>query len=180
MPPIHTQPCLPEIWLISDARNDASLNDALMRLPMGSGFVFRHYHLDAADRRKRFEQVRRVARRRGHVVALADTPARARHWGADAVYGAPAAVSGGHGLLRIATVHSLRELAQAHRAEADLVMISPVFPTRSHPGADVLGVVRARLLAWHALVPVVMLGGMNVDRALQVEPHGWAAIDGLA
>nr|WP_225899766.1 thiamine phosphate synthase [Croceicoccus gelatinilyticus] len=151
-----------------------------MRLPMGSGFVFRHYHLDAAARRKRFEQVKRVARRRGHTVALADTPAKARRWGADAVYGAPAAVAGGHGLLRIATVHSLRELGEAHRAEADLAMISPVYPTRSHPGAGVLGVVRARLLAQHALVPAVMLGGMDAYRALQVEPHGWAAIDGLA
>ncbi|MFN5818931.1 MAG: thiamine phosphate synthase, partial [Novosphingobium sp.] len=36
---------LPAIWLLSDARNDAVLERALMRLPRGSGFVFRHYHL---------------------------------------------------------------------------------------------------------------------------------------
>ncbi len=151
-----------------------------MRLPVGSGFVFRHYHLDPAARRARFRRLQRIAHRRGHVVALAGDPAHARRWGADAVYGAPATVARGYGLLRIVTVHSLRELGAAHRARADLVMISPVFPTRSHPGSAVLGVVRARLLARRARVPVVMLGGMDANRAMQVEPHGWAAIDGLA
>lgn len=151
-----------------------------MRLPVGSGFVFRHYHLAPAARFARFRRLQRIAHRRGHVVALAGAPAQARRWGADAVYGAPSKVARGYGLLRIATVHSLHELGAAHRARADLVMISPVFSTRSHSGAGTLGVVRARLLARQARVPVVMLGGMDAERALQVEPHGWAAIDGLA
>ena len=41
---------LAAVWLISDARNDAVLEAALMRLPRGSGFIFRHYHLPQVER----------------------------------------------------------------------------------------------------------------------------------
>ncbi len=170
---------LPATWLISDARNDAVLEKALDTLPRGSGFVFRHYHLPTPQRHARFKVLAHIARARGIPVALAGDPARARDWGADAVYGAPSQVAGAHGLIRVATVHSLRELGEAHRARADLVMLSPVFATRSHPGAKALGPMRARLIARHAQVPVVMLGGMNARRARAMAPHGWAAIDGL-
>lgn len=171
---------LPHLWLISDARNDAVLEQALRRLPRGSGLVFRHYHLGTAERQARFAALKRIAQPRGILIALADRPALARRWGADGVYGAPRRIAKAYGLVRVATVHSFRELGAAHRAGADLVMLSPVHPTRSHPGGDVLGPTRARLLARRSAVPVVMLGGMTARRARLLAPHGWAAIDGLS
>lgn len=171
---------LPKLWLISDARNDAGLEGALRRLPKGSGLVFRHYHLGPDARQARFDALARIARYRGIVLALADDGATARRWGADGIYGAPNRLGRPRGLMRIATVHSLRELAAAHRAKADVVMLSPVFATRSHPGAKTLGPVRAMLIARDSQVPVVMLGGMTARRAHTLAPHGWAAIDGLS
>ena len=76
---------LPLIWLLSDARNDAQLEQALADLPRGSGFVFRHYHLSPEARRARFDTLAALARRRGHAVVLAGT----QDWGADGRYGAP-------------------------------------------------------------------------------------------
>ena len=64
---------IPELWLLSDARNDAGLEAALNRLPRGSGFVYRHYHLPDPDRYHRFLALRRIARGRGHMVILADS-----------------------------------------------------------------------------------------------------------
>lgn len=171
---------LPTLWLITDARNDAELDAALARLPRGSGVVFRHYHLGPEARRARFAQVRRWARQRGLIVVLAGPAALARRWRAGGIYGAPHALRGAGGFLRVATVHGLRELAAAHRARADVVFVSPVHSTRSHPGAAPIGPVRARLLAAWAQVPVVMLGGMDAQRGRAVAPHGWAAIDGLS
>ncbi len=165
------------LWLVSDARNDSGLAAALARLPRGSGFVYRHYHLPPAQRLLRFRQLARIARRRGIATAWAGLARDARRAGADASYGPPGP---DRGLPRLATVHSLRELGEAHRAGAVLVMISPVFATRTHPGAPVLGRVRARLLARAALVPVVFLGGMTRGRARGIAPYGWAAIDGLS
>ena len=76
---------LPLIWLLSDARNDARLEEALAALPQGSGFVFRHYHLGPAARRARFDTLAAVAQAYGHVVVLGDT----QEWGADGHYGVP-------------------------------------------------------------------------------------------
>lgn len=177
-------PACPSVWLISDARNDAALERALRRLPRGSGLVFRHYHLRPADRKRRFDQLARVAKGRDHVVALAGSPGQARAWGADAVYGPPNRMTGAAGLLRLATVHSLREMGAARRARADVIVLSAVFATRSHPEGAVLGAAKALLLARHALGTVIVLGGMNALRwrALGRAPqlHGWAAIDGLS
>jgi len=77
-------------------------------------------------------------------------------------------------------VHSLREIGRANRQRADAVLFSPVFATRSHPGAKTLGVVRFRLLARWSRVPVIALGGMDQAAARRLKVKRWAAIDGLA
>ncbi len=172
---------LPRLWLISDARNDAGLERALARLPRGSGFIYRHYHLPDAERLARFRVLRSAARARGHVVILADSALTAREWGADGIYGSPRALWPRRaGLLHLATAHDLAEIGLAARLGADAVLLSPVFPTRTHPGGAVLGAVRFRLLARQSLVPVIALGGMTSDRARSLGWHRWAAIDGLS
>ncbi|WP_374588335.1 thiamine phosphate synthase [Novosphingobium sp.] len=162
-----------KIWLVSDARNDAALERALKRLPRGSGLIFRHYHLSPPERRARFKQLRRLARQHGHRMVLSGTAAEARRWGADGAYGAD--LSAGGSTLRLVTVHSLRELRRAHRADA--VLLSPVFPTRSHPGGKVLGPVRWRAIAALSPVPVIALGGMTAPRARRIGAEHWAGID---
>ena len=161
--------------LLSDARNDAGLERAIARLPAGAGFVFRHYHLPPCERTARFESLARVCRARG-IAVLASRPQRG--WRIDGTYGA-ARVLGSRGL-RLATVHSLGEIAAAVHARADAVLLSPVHPTRSHPGGRALGAVRFLLLARRAPVPVLALGGMNAARARMLNGFGWAAIDGLS
>lgn len=178
--PFRTAPfrdALPDVWLVSDARNDAALERTLARLPRGSGLIFRHYHLPPEARRARFDRLARLARRRGHRVVLAGGAEQARRWGADGHYGARyGAPSHGAGLW-LATAHALRALRGAHRADA--VLLSPVFATRSHPGARTLGPLRFRLLAVRSPVPVIALGGMTRRGARRLGHAKWAAIDGL-
>lgn len=189
---------VPRLLLISDARNDAFLARALARLPGkgrgggqggrrggASGLVFRHYHLDPPARARRFAALRKLARAHG-VMLIAAGPPCGR--GAQGRYGAPgtlARVPGPQSGLRLATAHNGREIGQAVRARADAVLLSPVFPTRSHPGGRVLGGLRFALLAARCPLPVLALGGMDAARARRlVAPHGpahgWAAIDGLS
>lgn len=143
------------------------------RLPRRQGIVFRHH--DASDRRALFERVRRIARRRGHVLLVAATPRTARAWGADGAHDRSAMRSIG---LRTSAVHDRAELVTA--AHADLIFVSPVFATRSHPGARTLGAVRLGLLIGKDRRKTIVLGGINARsfrqlRALGV--YGWAAID---
>ena len=157
---------LPRLWLMTDERQGERLWEALERLPRGSGVVFRHHGLAPAERRKLFDRVRKVARRR-RLLLLA---AGGLH--ADGVHG------GRGGGFRSASVHNLRELRTAERSGAALVFLSPAFPTRSHPGARALGPVRFGLISAQAKVPVIALGGVDARKARRL-PHiyGWAGID---
>ncbi|EJL33848.1 thiamine phosphate synthase [Novosphingobium sp. AP12] len=174
------QPSIPLLWLVSDARNDAVIERVLPRLPPGSGLIYRHYHLPPAERRARFDRLAGAARRFGHVVVLSGDARTARRWGADGAYGAAERLTAWPQVLRLATAHTLRELAKAQRAGADAVLLSPVFPTASHPGGKALGPVRFRLIAAHAQIPVIALGGMTGHRARAHRLARWAAIDGLS
>lgn len=174
------QPSLPSLWLVSDARNDAVIERVLARLPRGSGLIFRHYHLPPAERRARFDRLARAARRFGHVVVLSGDARTARCWGADGAYGAAERLARGPQMIRLATVHSMRELAQAHRARADAALLSPVFPTASHPGGRAIGPMLWKLIALHSRLPVIALGGMTAGRARAYRITRWAAIDGLS
>ena len=75
-------------------------------------------------------------------------------------------------------VHSLEEAEAAARVGASLVFVSPVFATRSHPGALALGPDRATRFAEAADAPAIALGGMNAQRFAEMEGfYGWAGID---
>ena len=161
---------LPRLWLMTDERQGEDLWRALERLPRGAGIVFRHYTLTRADRRRLFVRISRLARRRRLVLVAAG----AQNLGGDGRHNRR---SPG---LHTASAHDLKALRSAERAGADLVFVSPVFATRSHPGARALGRVRFGLIAAAARVPVVALGGMDAARARSLaglNAHGWAAID---
>ena len=171
------QPSLPDVWLVSDARNDAALEQVLARLPRGSGLIFRHYHLDEMERRAQFQVLARTARRFGHCVVLSGTAREALRLGADGAYGPADRLASGPAMMRLITGHSLREIGRTSRASA--LVLSPVFATASHPSGKVLGTARYRLLAAQAKEPVIALGGMNAHRARALNARKWAAIDGL-
>jgi thiamine-phosphate pyrophosphorylase len=154
---------------MTDERQGDALWAALERLPRGAGVVFRHY--GAADRRPVYQRVRRVARRRGLVLVVAGEE---RLPGADGVHNRRGAG------LRTGAAHWVAELRRRERDGTDMVFVSPVFATRSHPGGSGLGPVRFGLIARLARVPLIALGGMDAVRFRRLRglgAHGWAAID---
>lgn len=169
---------LPRMWLLTDERVGAALWHALERLPRGSGVIFRHYA--TPGRRALFEVVRGIARRRGLVLVLAGAPKLAAAWRADGAHSRSPHIRTTRPLLRTAPAHDGREL-RAARAHA--VLLSPVFATRSHPGARALGPLRFAALARRAPVSVIALGGVNAQRhrrLMQLGAYGWAGIDALS
>ena len=174
---------LPSIWLVTDERvsNEALLASA-SRLAKGrGGILFRHYHTERRERRELFERLTRVARKRRLMVLLAGSAREAATWGADGWHGRRAAWAP-RPLFHSMAVHNARELRTAERARADLIFLSPLFATRSHPGGKALGRVAFAALALGARVPVVALGGVRAEhrRILKgIGAGGWAAIDGL-
>ena len=175
---MHRRQPLPRTWMMTDERQGEGLWRALERLPRGAGVVFRHYSLPPAERRALYMQVRRVARRRGLTLVLAGSSRLARQWCADGRHGGTRGSSSDG--IRTMPAHGLREIRTAERTGADLVFLSPVFATRSHPNGQPLGLRRFARLAGATRLPVVALGGMDAGRGRQVAKigaYGWAAID---
>lgn len=157
---------VPRLWLMTDERMGDALWTALAALPRGAGVVFRHYA--TTDRAGLLGKVAKVARRRGLVLLGAG--------GLQGPDGAHNALSRG---LVSRSAHSRRELIVAART-ADLVFVSPIFPTRSHPGARALGATRLAAMIRGIDVPIIALGGMNARRMralTRLGVHGWAGID---
>lgn len=183
----HPPTALPRQWLFSDARAATDLSALAALLPPGSGIVLRHDDLAPGARWRLLRQLIRIARARRLIVLLADTPETAKRWGADGAHlrqplANRAAQAHRAGLLLTMPVHDAREARCARRAGADGVFISPLHPTRSHPGTSALGRAAWLRLARLAGGQAIALGGLTpararaLDRASGINP-GWAAID---
>jgi len=80
-----------------------------------------------------------------------------------------------------ASCHDRRELDQAAQLGLDFVVLSPVMPTQSHPGADTLGWQRFTELIADSPLPVYALGGLDMDdlnTALEHGAHGIGMLRG--
>jgi len=166
----------PRQWLMTDERMGERLWEAIDRLPMAhAGIVFRHYRV--ANRAALAERIAEICERRSLTLAVADDVELARTLGADLVHN-PSEPT--HGLAFSRSVHSLEEAEAARTEGATLVFVSPVYPTRSHPGRKALYRPLALRIAKAAGVPAIALGGVNSLKAPRLERegfYGWAGID---
>ena len=81
-----------------------------------------------------------------------------------------------------ASCHDGAELAHAEAIGCDAVVLGPVLPTASHPGAPTLGWQGFAALREHVALPIYALGGMtpaHIDEARRHGAQGVAAIRGL-
>ncbi|PZQ23360.1 MAG: thiamine monophosphate synthase [Sphingopyxis macrogoltabida] len=197
---VRRQPLpLPSRWLFSDERLVPGIAAIAARMPPGSGIVLRDDRRRPAARWRLLRRLARIARARALMLLLADTPEQAWRWGADGVYlrqrhAGQAARARRIGLCVAMPVHDHAEARRARRAGAAIAFISPLHPTRSHPGAAHLDRRRWLALARASRIgapaptktrAAVALGGMNPARARALQraskasgiTPGWAAID---
>lgn len=157
---------------------------ALRLLAPGTVVIFRHY--DAPDRAALGRRLATLARRLGLIFVVAGDRRLAHHLRADGLHlpdgmvrrrgrfapkGDPWPVS--------AAAHDGPGLRRAVRAGADLILLSPVFPTASHPGRPALGVHRLAALCRGSAVPVLALGGVAPESLRRVLGAGAAGVAGI-
>jgi thiamine-phosphate pyrophosphorylase len=76
-------------------------------------------------------------------------------------------------------VHNLHELTRAMLKRSQLILLSPIYTTRSHPNWRPLPRMRAAALAQLGGRKLIALGGMHSRRYARVRPlgfQGWAGI----
>jgi thiamine-phosphate pyrophosphorylase len=183
------QRAAPRLLLLSDPDRLPDPTAAASRLPPGAGLLLRPYRGAAGA-----EALARLCRRRRLVLLVAADWRLAARLGAAGLH-LPEGLAR-HGLLapalgwvrrhrRLLTVaaHGPAALVRAGRLGAAAALVSPVFPTRSHPGAPTLGPVRLGLWRRWPGPPRLALGGIAPATLRRLPPGavaGVAAIGALA
>lgn len=164
----------PTAWLMTDERLGDALEPAIARAAaVGAGVIVRHLRASPAERRA----IAALARGHGALLGIARTCALAHEVGAALVHD-PDEPS--PGLPFSLPVHDEAEARAARGSAAAMVFVSPIYPTRTHPGAAVLGEAGAIALARIAGKPTIALGGMDEvagERLMRLGFAGWAGID---
>ncbi len=147
------------LWLFTDATRLPDPLPAVRALPKGCGVVLRHD--GAAGRLELGLALARICRARGLALVVAGDARLAARLGAgvhlrDGRW--PGVVRPGRGLVT-SSAHNAPALRRARRAGAEVIFLSPAFPTASHPGAQALGPLRWARLAQGG--EVYALGGMT-------------------
>lgn len=168
---------------MTDERRGGDPLAAAARLPPGAAVILRHDGVPGRAALARRLAVLCRARRLVFLVARDARLALALGSGLHLAEGmrAPAAfrlrrrATRRRPLLTIAA-HGGKAVAAARRAGADLALLSPLFPTASHPGARPLGTLRFARLARAARLPVAALGGVTPGRVRAAASAGAVAV----
>ncbi|MDF1734429.1 MAG: thiamine phosphate synthase [Minwuia sp.] len=176
---------LPAIAMPTDLSRVPDPVGASRKLPAGAAVILRD--TGHPDRLAVGIALRISTRAQGQLLLVAGDPELADALNADGLH-VPERMIGSKtvrqwrradpGRLMSAACHSLAALRRAERAGANMVLLSPVFPTASHPGGRVLGLYRAAALAAATALPVLAMGGMERSNANRLPPafSGFAAI----
>lgn len=78
-----------------------------------------------------------------------------------------------------ASCHDAEQLAQAERLGLDFVVLGPVRPTESHPGATPMGWERFAALREQVSLPIYALGGMKPADVAIARRHGGQGVAGI-
>jgi thiamine-phosphate pyrophosphorylase len=150
-----TRQSIPRQWLIIDARHQAELRQAIHKLPRGSGVLVLGDAMSPRERQSLLRRLRHIARARSLTIVDENEGDAAR-------------------------VHDLRELRRTLLSRVPLVLLSPLYATRSHPDWQPLPRMKAAALAQLARRRLVALGGMNERRFAQVRALGFQAWAGIS
>lgn len=156
---------LPPLWYFTDVRRcPDSLPVVRCLPPCLAGVVFRHDGI--AGRAELGAALARLCRARRIALVVAGDPALASRLRAglhlrDGRRPGRGAWLRARSALLTSSAHDARGVRRAVEAGAELIFISPAFPTASHPGAGALGPVRWARLAAAARGRAAALGGLD-------------------
>ncbi|ADC88802.1 Thiamine-phosphate diphosphorylase [Thermocrinis albus DSM 14484] len=78
------------------------------------------------------------------------------------------------------SAHNMEEALQAEREGADFITLSPIFPTRSHPNAEPVGLKTLAEVSRAVSIPVYALGGVTWDKLKLCYKNGAYGVAGIS
>jgi len=182
--PLHkkyTRPKIPHLWLFTDDIKTSNLQKLLAIIPKNTGVVIRNYL--SKDRSKIIEEIRKISKRKNLKLLVGEKQKRIRD------------INGLHlpkwyyqrrkmnkkQILSI-SAHGIIDKRRIINSKADLIFLSPIFRTSSHPYSRPLGTIKFGLIARQFSKPVIALGGINknnIKKLKNLPIEGVAGIDFL-
>ena len=176
---------LPWLWLFTDDQRLPDPRASVCRLPRGrAGVVLRHDR--DPNRAKLGRELARICRQRRLLLVVAGDVRLAAALKAGVHLRAgrwpnPRRIPIRSGAVVTSSAHSIPDLLRACRAGADLVFLSPAFPTASHAGAAALGPLRWAAMVRSAAPPshVAALGGVDGESVKRLPARFCAAVGAI-
>ena len=157
----------------------------IRRLPKNCILIFRHYTIPA--RRQLAGEVVRACRRRGVRCLIAGDIALARQHKADGVHfpeyqlrRLPVRRFMPTGWITTAAAHSQKSIRLVDRLGLTAALLSPVFPSASHPAGRALGILRFATICHRTNVPVIALGGVDAGQLNRLRKAGASGVAGIS
>jgi thiamine-phosphate pyrophosphorylase len=177
---------LPPVIFMTDAERTPDPGAAIKRLPKGAGVIFRHYQVP--NRKEIAQSLVLLCRQRRITFLVAEDWRLAMEINADGIHlpehdlrswrGCSTRL-GGKNFMITAAAHSQKSLWAAARAGVNAVLVSPVFPTVSHPKNVPLGITRFANMCRVSPVPVYALGGISKNNLARLHNSGCVGVAGI-
>jgi 8-oxo-dGTP diphosphatase len=171
---------LPQLYAISNVA-ELGVEEFLRRLEIALQgglrmLQLREKNLSSDELRSMAQRVVKMAHRYGARVLISSDVAMAQEVGADGVHLTSKQVTECAERPAVAwcaaSCHSVEELRRAEALGCDFALLSPVLPTKSHPGAPHLGWDQFLAISQGLSIPVYALGGLNHADMQTAWQHG--------
>jgi thiamine-phosphate pyrophosphorylase len=170
---------LPTLILVTDEVRHADPISAAQWMPSGSAVLFRHY--GNPDRKNLAEKLAELCRQRNLLLWVGGDVVLARTVGAHGLHLPEFMARRSRPLVPrrmtlTVSAHSFAAIRRAEKIGADAVLVSPIFPSQSHPDRTGLGPGTFRRWVGRSKVPAYALGGIGPSNAGELAGSGGAGI----
>ena len=165
------------IWLFTDTIKTPNPIQIAKSLPFKAGIVIRHY--ESKNKDSIIKNILNIKKRKDLTILIAGKYRRILSMDGNHLPQWVNYNNKEHKMVSI-SVHTAKDIRKSINVKADLVFISPVFPSSSHKSKHHLGVIKLGLLARLFKKDVIALGGINnknIARLRSLPISGCAGID---
>jgi thiamine-phosphate pyrophosphorylase len=181
---------IPALLLMTDAKRLPDPSAYIPRLPAGSAVIVRHF--SNKQKEEIIKKIRLLCKKHKVKLLVSDSLHLALKYRLDGVHFPEKTVRKiancgslkryPKHLLFTTACHSERALHAAKRAGCHAALLSPIFPTQSHPGAKSLGSYQLTSLSHRSPLNLFALGGITQKTAQRISTcpiSGFAGVRGL-
>jgi thiamine-phosphate pyrophosphorylase len=174
----------------TDRKKISDIENTIKNLPKKSVIIIREYDLDKKNREIFAQKIITIAKAKGFKTLIGKDFALAKKLKADGVHFSdfdklPQQIFRNKSFILSFSCHSLKSVLRIEKLKADMIFVSPIFPTTSHPGAKIIGLrnlvkIAVKAKSSNYAAKIYALGGINLTnlKSLRKLPiSGFGAID---